>query len=124
MESHVENLMQNSHKIAGDIEASAASISPSETALEEIEDKLSEILRLESRERVLTSQAEQSFTQARINQIRKQEALDGLRRQIEADFGLVAFEYHDDVSGPTPLTDKSPSLSVSVSSFKKKERSA
>jgi len=29
--------------------------------------------------------------------------LDGLRRQIEADFGLVAFEYHDDVSGPTPL---------------------
>jgi chromosome segregation protein len=103
LESHVENLMQNSHKIAGDIEASAASISPSETALEEIEDKLSEILRLESRERVLTSQAEQSFTQARINQIRKQEALDGLRRQIEADFGLVAFEYHDDVSGPTPL---------------------
>jgi chromosome segregation protein len=103
LESHVENLMQNSHKIAGDIETSAASISPSETALEEIEDKLSEILRLESRERVLTSQAEQSFTQARINQIRKQEALDGLRRQIEADFGLVAFEYHDDVSGPTPL---------------------
>jgi chromosome segregation protein len=26
-----------------------------------------------------------------------------LRRQIESDFGLVAFEYHDDVSGPTPL---------------------
>ena len=94
---------KNSERNALDIESSAHKTIPAETALEEIETKLSEFLRLESKERVLTSQAEQVYTQAKITQIRKQEALDGLRRQIEADFGLVAFEYHDDVSGPTPL---------------------
>jgi chromosome segregation protein len=52
---------------------------------------------------MVISQAEQNFSQARITQVRKQESLDGLRRQIEADFGLVAFEYREDVSGPTPL---------------------
>jgi chromosome segregation protein len=34
---------------------------------------------------------------------RKQEALDSLRQKIEDDFGLVAFEYQTDVSGPVPL---------------------
>lgn len=100
---YIEELKKNSERIALDIESSAHKTKPAETALEEIETKLSEFLRLESKERVLTSQAEQVYTQAKITQIRKQEALDGLRRQIEADFGLVAFEYHDDVSGPTPL---------------------
>jgi len=103
LESQIEELKQNSKLIAVEIGNSSNDIVPSEAALEGIEIKLSEFLRLESRERVLTSQAEQVFTQARITQIRKQEALDGLRRQIEADFGLVAFEYHEDVSGPTPL---------------------
>jgi chromosome segregation protein len=101
--SHIEELKENSQRIALDIESSGHKTTPAEAALEEIETKLSEFLRLESKERVLTSQAEQVYTQAKITQIRKQEALDGLRRQIEADFGLVAFEYHDDVSGPTPL---------------------
>ena len=103
LESHIEELKQNGKLIAAEIGNSSNEIVPSESALEEIENKLSEFLRLESRERLLTSQAEQVFTQARITQIRKQETLDGLRRQIEADFGLVAFEYHEDVSGPTPL---------------------
>jgi chromosome segregation protein len=103
LEDKIEALKRTSHRIEGEITTCAGDIAPADTALEEIEDKLSEFLRLESRERVMTSQAEQSFTQARISQVRKQEALDSLRRQIEADFGLVAFEYHEDVSGPTPL---------------------
>jgi chromosome segregation protein len=103
LETKIEALKTNSRQIEGEIDTCSGEIVPAEAAMEEIEDKLSEFLRLESRERVMTSQAEQSFTQARISQIRKQEALDSLRRQIEADFGLVAFEYHEDVSGPTPL---------------------
>ena len=103
LDDYVEELKQTSQRIAVEIESSAHETAPIETALEEIETKLSEFLRLEFKERLLTSQAEQAYTQAKITQIRKQEALDGLRRQIEADFGLVAFEYHDDVSGPTPL---------------------
>ncbi len=34
---------------------------------------------------------------------RCRESLDNLRRKVEEDFGLVAFEYTTDVSGPTPL---------------------
>lgn len=34
---------------------------------------------------------------------RKEEALQNLRQKIEDDFGLVAFEYTTDVSGPIPL---------------------
>jgi chromosome segregation protein len=34
---------------------------------------------------------------------RKQEVLESLRHRVEDDFGLVAFEYAEQVSGPTPL---------------------
>ena len=49
------------------------------------------------------SQAEHRYTQAKIALARRQEALDSLRRRIEDDFGLVAFDYVEKVSGPTPL---------------------
>jgi len=49
------------------------------------------------------SQAEAHHAQARINFARRQEALETWRRRIEDDFGLVAFDYADEVSGPTPL---------------------
>ena len=47
--------------------------------------------------------AEHYHAQAKITLARKQEALESLRRRIEDDFGLVAFEYDEEVSGPTPL---------------------
>jgi len=47
--------------------------------------------------------AEHFHAQARIVLARRQEALQSLRRRIEEDFGLVAFEYEEQVSGPTPL---------------------
>ncbi len=48
-------------------------------------------------------QLEQKFAQARILLTRQQERFETLRRRIEEDFGLVAFEYAEHVSGPTPL---------------------
>lgn len=63
-------------------------------------------------EKLLTSQGdsqqesnaiEHQYAQSRIELARRQEALESLRRRIEDDFGLVAFEYAEDVSGPTPL---------------------
>jgi chromosome segregation protein len=47
--------------------------------------------------------AERVYTQAQLEFGRSREALDNLRRRIEDDFGLVALEYSDDVTGPTPL---------------------
>jgi chromosome segregation protein len=56
---------------------------------------------LEARQRFRS--AEHSHAQAKILLVRRQEALDALRRRIEDDFGLVAFEYVDSVSGPKPF---------------------
>lgn len=103
LSEQINILKQATVEIGEKLETTRHLIAPADAALEEIELILSDLLRLESKERLQTSQAEQNFTQARITQVRKQEALDSLRRQIEVDFGLVAFEYHEDVSGPTPL---------------------
>lgn len=47
--------------------------------------------------------AQRSFGQVQLEQLRKQEALDNLRQKITDDFGLVMFDYAEDVSGPVPL---------------------
>ncbi len=47
--------------------------------------------------------AERHTTQAQLEFGRLRENLESLRRRIEEDFGLVAFEYQNEVSGPTPL---------------------
>jgi chromosome segregation protein len=49
------------------------------------------------------SKAEHNHAQAKIALARRQEAVETWRRRIEDDFGLVAFEYSEEVSGPTPL---------------------
>ncbi|MBN2678345.1 MAG: chromosome segregation protein SMC [Anaerolineaceae bacterium] len=49
------------------------------------------------------TQAERYHTQAQLDLSRQREALDSLQRRIEDDFGLVAFEFADTVSGQTPL---------------------
>ena len=49
------------------------------------------------------TQAERYHTQAQLDLTRQREAIDSLRRKIEDDFGLVAFEFADSVSGQTPL---------------------
>jgi chromosome segregation protein len=103
IKEEISNLQAAITEIASEIETKNNLISPLETSLEKIEKDLTEMLSLESKERLVLNQTEQRFTQARIDQVRKQEAMDALRRQIEADFGLVAFEYREDVSGPTPL---------------------
>ncbi len=51
----------------------------------------------------MTLQQEQTLSQVRIALARQQERFDALRRKIEEDFGLVAFDYDEDVSGPRPL---------------------
>jgi len=47
--------------------------------------------------------AERKHAAVQLDATRKNEALEGLRRRIEEDFGLVEFEYTESVTGPTPL---------------------
>jgi chromosome segregation protein len=78
-------------------------IDPSEKERETVEAQQDQAQIIEAKARQALSQAEHHHAQARINLARRQETLDGLRQRIEDDFGLVAFDYADDVSGPTPL---------------------
>lgn len=80
-----------------------AQIEPAETALAQVETESAALETEEAAARQTLNFAEHSNAQTRINLARRQEALDSLRRRIEDDFGIVAFEYVDQVSGPTPL---------------------
>ncbi len=78
-------------------------LSPVEAQLEQVEQEQRELQSTTTASRQTLNLADQRYTQARINFNRRQDALQALRRRIEDDFGLVAFEYAEQVSGPTPL---------------------
>jgi chromosome segregation protein len=105
--SELDLMIESSHakevETAENIENILELLIPTEEKLEKTEKDLIRIQDFESKERLVLNQAEHHYTQARIAQVRKQEALDALQRRVEVDFGLVNFEYIEDVSGPTPL---------------------
>jgi chromosome segregation protein len=90
-------------EVAAEIEALRALIEPAEEELESAEKEQASQQKAETTARQAVSSAEHNHAQARINFARRQETLESLRQRIEDDFGLVAFEYAEDVSGPTPL---------------------
>lgn len=105
-----ESLREKVSQIENEIEGKTAKINsinqliiPAEQKLDRIDQKIADLISDESHHRQISSQSEQNYTQAKINQVRKKEALDTLRKQIEVDFGLVSYEYLEDVSGPNPL---------------------
>jgi chromosome segregation protein len=78
------------------IDALEASIAGYEKALEDLQQS-------DSNAQQSLTQIERYHTQAQIDLTRQREAIDNLRRRIEDDFGLVAFEFAESVSGQTPL---------------------
>lgn len=96
-------LRQAETEVSAQIKDVQALIEPSEANLETLEAEQAELEKAESAARQVFSSAEHVYAQTRITLDRRQEALQALRRRIEEDFGLVAFEYSEQVSGPTPL---------------------
>ena len=94
---------QSEAGIAAEIESLRGLIDPAESELADLEDQQLGLQKSEASARQSLSQAEHYHAQARITLARRQESLETLRRRVEDDFGLVAFEYAEDVSGPTPL---------------------
>ena len=78
-------------------------IAPAERELEDLERDQEILHEAETKTRQGLSVAEHNHAQARINLARRQESLETWSRRIEDDFGLVAFEYDEEISGPTPL---------------------
>lgn len=78
-------------------------LDPAEVELAGLENEQIEIEKADAAARQTLSILERYYSQARINLDRRQESLAALRRRIEDDFGLVAFDYAEQISGPTPL---------------------
>jgi chromosome segregation protein len=97
----------NSNQLEKGMEEEAAAlqakIQPVEEVLTTAEQSQSQLQARDSEARQGLTQAEHFFAQARINLVRRQEALESLRERIEDDFGLVEFKYAEAISGPTPL---------------------
>ena len=90
-------------RVSGEVEALRLQIDPAEADLQIAEQEQAELTVQETKARQALSMAEHHHAQARITLARRQEALESMRRRIEDDFGLVAFEYTEEISGPTPL---------------------
>jgi chromosome segregation protein len=78
-------------------------IEPAETELVSVEQEQAVQQKAADLSRQQMSAIEHFHAQTRISLARRQEALNSLQRRIEDDFGLVAYEYVGQVSGPTPL---------------------
>jgi len=103
LETSRAQLRQEESQLGGQMSALQVLIQPAEVELETEERAQETIHTTETDARHALNVAERHHAQAQIGLARSQEALDALRRRIEDDFGLVAFEYEEDVAGPTPL---------------------
>ncbi|MGE5223793.1 MAG: chromosome segregation protein SMC [Omnitrophica WOR_2 bacterium] len=103
LEGEKANLREQEITISRQVEEIQALIDPAETELENSERKQAELQALETEARQTLSFAEHRNAQAKITLSKRQEALDSLRQRVEDDFGLVSFEYNEEVSGQTTL---------------------
>ena len=78
-------------------------ISSAERELGTSEAQEQDLQRKENEGQTILARIERINNQILLDQSRKQEILQTLRQRIEDDFGLVAFDYAADVSGPVPL---------------------
>lgn len=89
--------------IAAHLDAARQDVAPLEQQLAEAEAEVEPLEAQQVDVRSLTHTAERRHAQAQLDLALRQEELEGLRRRIEEDFGLVEFEYVDEMTGPTPL---------------------
>ncbi|GAB4459070.1 MAG: chromosome segregation protein SMC [Anaerolineales bacterium] len=103
LDARKTELHEKENALRAQIEALNVEMSPAEQALETAEAEEARLQEVEANAQRALASAERLFGQVQLEQLRKQEALDNLRQKIMDDFGLVMFEYAEDVSGPVPL---------------------
>ena len=97
------SLREREGKLHTQIEELRVFIDPAEKDLETAELEEARLQEAESNAQRALATAERLLGQVQLDQLRKQEALDNLRQKITDDFGLVMFDYAEEVSGPVPL---------------------
>jgi chromosome segregation protein len=97
------SLRERETQLHTQIEELRVFIDPAEKDLETAEQEEARLQEAESHAQRALATAERLLGQVQLEQLRKQEALDNLRQKISDDFGLVMFDYAEDVAGPVPL---------------------
>ncbi len=85
------------------INALGSQIEPGEADLRNLESEQGRLEESDAVARQAVSLADHRHAQTRVVFVRRQENLQSLQRRIEEDFGLVAFDYAEQVSGQSPL---------------------
>ena len=98
-----DSLHEREGTLRQQIEALRVDVDPAEKNVETAEAEETLMQDAEANAQRLLATAERLQGQVQLEQMRKQEALDNLRQKISDDFGLVMFDYAEDVSGPVPL---------------------
>lgn len=101
--TRMNQLRSENDLVAAGLHALNLQIEPAEADVERMEAESEALQRLETEARQGLSIADHIHSQTRITLARRQETVQSLQRRIEEDFGLVAFEYEEKVSGQTPL---------------------
>jgi chromosome segregation protein len=94
---------QRHAELAGLMGAAEARRAPLEAELAEQELEQARVESGDADARASLHAAERGNGEAQIEQARRNEELEGMRRRIEEDFGLVELDYGEAGSGPTPL---------------------
>jgi chromosome segregation protein len=96
-------LYERESELRSQIETLHVDVDPAERELESAEVEETRLQDLEANAQRALATGERLHGQVQLEQLRKQEALDNLRLRITDDFGLVMFDYADEVAGPVPL---------------------
>jgi chromosome segregation protein len=97
------SLRSQEFELAGQIEEFRVHIEPAEKDLETAEQQETRYQAQDSEAQRGMTNAERALGQVQLELTRRQEALETLRNRIVDDFGLVQFDYRENVSGPVPL---------------------
>ncbi len=103
LSTNTQNIQKDFHQLGEQINDLQSLIAPAEAELEKFDLEQEQVQAAEAAARQVLNLAEHHSAQARIAQSRNLEAVQTLRAKIEEDFGLVAFEYDEQVSGANPL---------------------
>lgn len=103
VEQEKDQSKKEEEQINQQIAVAQEKIAPAEKELDTLESDYSKLQHEYSLTQQFEANADRVFSQAQLELSRSREALDNLRRKIEDDFGLVALDYSEDITGPTPL---------------------
>ena len=96
-------LRVRSHELSNRISELSQIIAPLEKEMREKETEFNSLQDTQSAARTAVQIADRHTSQAQLDLSRQKDALESLRNKIEEDFGLVAFDYVQEINGPNPL---------------------